>query len=162
MPPLANGTAVYKGMSLAISCCQCPNRSAVSLTTLILLVLTAQRMQPTRQNTVIHLRWSKEGEVERGGRRGKGRGGKGREKGIGGRGRWAASQKGGGKGIKGRGGEGMGKRKGREGTEPCWKQRKKSNRSQQNCVNELKWLGTGFAALYIALSYHRMQFILMQ
>ena len=49
-----------------------------------------------------------------------------------------------------------------ENTEPCWKQRKKSNRSQQNTVNELKWLGTGFAALYIALSYHRMQFILVQ
>jgi len=29
--PLANGTAVNKGMSLAISCCQPQNRSAISL-----------------------------------------------------------------------------------------------------------------------------------
>jgi len=36
--PLANGKAVSKGMSLAISCCQPQNRSAISLTTLILLV----------------------------------------------------------------------------------------------------------------------------
>jgi len=34
----ANGTAVNKGMSFAISCCQPPNRSAISVTTLILLV----------------------------------------------------------------------------------------------------------------------------
>jgi len=69
-------------MSLAISCCQPPNRSAISLTTLILLVSTARRIQPTRQNTVIHRRRSKEGEGERRGGRGKGRGGKGREKGT--------------------------------------------------------------------------------
>jgi len=52
-----------------------------------------------------------------------------------------------------------------ENTETCWKQRKRLNRSQQNSVNELKWLGTGFAALIyaiVSLSYHRMQFILMQ
>jgi len=36
--PLANGTAVNKGMSLAISCCKPQNRSSISLTTLILLV----------------------------------------------------------------------------------------------------------------------------
>jgi len=41
--PLANGTAVNERMSLAISCCQPPNRSAISLTTLILLVSTARR-----------------------------------------------------------------------------------------------------------------------
>ena len=35
---MANGTAVNKGMSLAISCCQPQNRSAISLPTLILLV----------------------------------------------------------------------------------------------------------------------------
>ena len=35
--PLANGTAVNKGMSLAISCCKPQNRSSISLT-LILLV----------------------------------------------------------------------------------------------------------------------------
>ena len=32
--PLANRTAVNNGMSLAISCCQPPNRSTISLTTL--------------------------------------------------------------------------------------------------------------------------------
>ena len=36
--PLANGTAVNKEMSFAISCCQPQNRSAISLTTLILLI----------------------------------------------------------------------------------------------------------------------------
>ena len=35
--------AVNEGVSLAISCCQPPNRSAISLTTLILLVLTVRR-----------------------------------------------------------------------------------------------------------------------
>ena len=30
--PLANGTAVNKGMSLAISCCKPQNRSSISLT----------------------------------------------------------------------------------------------------------------------------------
>ena len=37
--PLANGTAVNKGLSLAISYCKPQNRSSISLTTLILLVL---------------------------------------------------------------------------------------------------------------------------
>ena len=36
--PLSNGTAVNKGMSLAISCCKPQSRSATSLTTLIVLV----------------------------------------------------------------------------------------------------------------------------
>jgi len=77
MPPLANGTAVNKGMSLAISCCQPPNRSAISLTTLILLVSAARRMQPTRQNTVIHRRWKRTGRgKERGKGKWKGRDGK--------------------------------------------------------------------------------------
>jgi len=66
--PLANGTAVNKGMSLAISCCEPPNRSAICLiTTLILLVSTARRMQPTRQNTVR----KREGEREKEGRKGR-------------------------------------------------------------------------------------------
>ena len=72
--PLANGTAVNKGMSLAISCCQPPNWSAISLITLIVLVFygvkdlayTAKYGQPPEM---------KEGRGERDGNKGRGRGG---------------------------------------------------------------------------------------
>ena len=101
MAPLANGMAVNEGVSLAISCCQPPNRSAISLTTLILLVSTTRRMQPTRQNRVSHRRW-RDGEGK--GNRWEGRGLRG--------GGGAASRQGGGKG------RGGGKGKEEWGTNP--------------------------------------------
>ena len=92
-------------MSLAISCCQHPYRSAISVSTLILLV-SVGFVQFSRffaasfdgaKDTAYTAKYGHPPEMKQG--RGKGRGGKGREKGTGG---WAASWQGGEKGKGGR------------------------------------------------------------
>ena len=105
--PLANGTAVNKGMSFTISCCQPANQSAVSLNN------TYSASFDGAKDAAYTAKYGQPPEMKQGRGRGKGRvgvRGKGRErrdrkKGRGGRGRRAASWQGVGKGREGRDGK---------------------------------------------------------